>query len=228
MTTAGWFGKIPALGDFASYRLPQEFVDAWDLWLQHGMAASRASLGARWLESYLTAPIWYFSLFPEVVGPQAWTGLMMPSVDKVGRHFPLTIAVPLDSDGEAVVGMFARQTWYAALGDIALATLNLDFPVKQLEADLDALRFPSVDQSAAASRGLADWWLGDVPEAMCVFEAPAPAGDALADAGRCLLAATGRGRSLWWRQSEDGWPQVMHGFRGLPPEAYFERLVDAT
>ena len=26
----GWYGKIPSLGDFASRRLPQSFVAAWD------------------------------------------------------------------------------------------------------------------------------------------------------------------------------------------------------
>ena len=29
----GWFGKLPGLGDFASRRLPDTFVAAWDRWL---------------------------------------------------------------------------------------------------------------------------------------------------------------------------------------------------
>jgi len=231
MAKVGWFGKIPALGDFASYNLAQEFIEIWDLWLQHGIATSRASLGAGWLDSYLTAPIWYFSLFPDIVGSQAWTGLLMPSVDKVGRHFPLTIAMPLESDGAAVVRTFGQQGWYAALGDIALSTLSLDYPARQLETDLDALPPPGngVDPNVAAARVLADWWQGDSGETTCVLEAPPePAGSVLADVGGCLLAASARGRSLWWRHSEHGWPQVVHGFHGLPPELRFERLLDGA
>ena len=95
---AGWYGKIPALGDFASRRLSTEFISTWDSWLQHSMAASRATLGERWLDIYLTSPIWRFALMPETVDASAWAGLLMPSVDKVGRHFPLTFALELALD----------------------------------------------------------------------------------------------------------------------------------
>ena len=27
---AGWYGKLPTLGDFASRRLDNDFVDIWD------------------------------------------------------------------------------------------------------------------------------------------------------------------------------------------------------
>jgi type VI secretion system protein ImpM len=228
MAASGWFGKIPSLGDFASRRLPQDFIDAWDLWLQHGMAASRASLGARWLESYLTSPIWYFGLFPGVIGPQAWTGLVMPSIDKVGRHFPLTIAMPLDPSEGSIVALFERQDWYARLGQIALTTLSIDFPAERLEADLDANPFPAErpGNSAAATRSLAEWWQGDAPEVTTMFDAPPPTGNALTAAGHCMLDAMARGRSLWWRHSVDGWPQVVHGFLGLPPDERFENLLD--
>src|SRR5438105_12091900 len=97
----GWYGKIPSLGDFASRRLPQPFISAWDAWLQHAMAASRADLGQRWLDVYLLSPIWRFALFPDVVGQMGWAGLLMPSVDKVGRHFPLTLAAPLGAGAQA-------------------------------------------------------------------------------------------------------------------------------
>src|SRR5205823_12936606 len=83
---AGWFGKIPFLGDFASRRLSEDFISEWDSWLQHSIAASRASLGEHWLEIYLTSPLWRFVVMPDVVGHHAWAGVLMPSVDSVGRH----------------------------------------------------------------------------------------------------------------------------------------------
>ena len=90
----GWYGKLAVLGDFASRRLPQHFVEACDAWLARGVEASRAQLGARWLDVYLTGPIWRFAWAPGVVDAQGWFGVMMPSVDKVGRYFPLLVARP--------------------------------------------------------------------------------------------------------------------------------------
>lgn len=91
--TLGFYGKIPARGDFVRSGLPHAFVDPWDRWLQQGMAASRAELGEdAWLAAWLEAPIWSFALAPGICGPDAVLGLWMPSIDRVGRHFPLTLA----------------------------------------------------------------------------------------------------------------------------------------
>ncbi|HEX7686978.1 MAG TPA: type VI secretion system-associated protein TagF, partial [Burkholderiaceae bacterium] len=92
MATCGFYGKLPSEGDFVSRRLPWEFTSAWDDWLQQGMQASRGALGERWLELYLSAPVWRFQLAPGVCGPLAWRGLFFASVDRVGRYFPLTLA----------------------------------------------------------------------------------------------------------------------------------------
>ena len=64
----GWYGKLPALGDFVSRRLPPEFVRTWDTWLQEGLGTTRAALGDGWLDCYLTAPIWRFVVLPGLVG----------------------------------------------------------------------------------------------------------------------------------------------------------------
>ena len=74
--TAGWYGKLPMLGDFAHRRLPLEFVNACDAWLSTGIAASRESLGATWLDTYLSAPLWCFAWSPQVVNTSWWFGVM--------------------------------------------------------------------------------------------------------------------------------------------------------
>ena len=43
----------------------------------------------------MMAPIWRFALAPGVAGPLPMLGVMMPSVDRVGRQFPLTLAAPM-------------------------------------------------------------------------------------------------------------------------------------
>jgi type VI secretion system protein ImpM len=90
----GFYGKLPTHGDFLRRRVADDFVNAWDPWLQHCIAGSRAVLGEPWLETYLTSPVWRFALAPHVCGAAPVAGLLVPSVDRVGRYFPLTLVWP--------------------------------------------------------------------------------------------------------------------------------------
>jgi type VI secretion system protein ImpM len=128
----GWYGKLPGLGDFASRRLPPGFVQEWDEWLQQVLQAARDEWGAAWLDRYLVAPIARFWLGPGVVAGGAWTGLVMPSVDRVGRHFPLTVALPAGSLAQAL----AARRWFAALDAAARRALDVAFTVDDLERAL--------------------------------------------------------------------------------------------
>ena len=87
----GLYGKLPSHGDFLRRRVSDAFVSVWDEWLQQCIAASRSALGQNWLDVYLTSPVWRFACDTGVCGPRAYAGLMAPSVDRVGRYFPLTL-----------------------------------------------------------------------------------------------------------------------------------------
>src|SRR5437867_1937956 len=142
---AGWYGKIPSLGDFASRRLPTNFISTWDAWLQDSITASRRLLADRWLDVYLRAPMWRFALMPGVCGERAWAGVLMPSVDKVGRHFPLTLALPLEAEshGELMVTVsMEAQAWYGELEKLAPSALGIDFSADDLERGLAEIPFP--------------------------------------------------------------------------------------
>ena len=91
----GFYGKLPSHGDFLRRRVSDAFVDAWDAWLRECLAASRTALGARWLDVYLTSPAWRFVCAPGACGPAPVIGLLAPSVDQVGRYFPLTLVAEL-------------------------------------------------------------------------------------------------------------------------------------
>jgi type VI secretion system ImpM family protein len=88
----GWFGKIPALGDFAGRGLPASLVRPWDAWLSAELAESCRLLAERWAESYTQAPVLGFVLGAAVIDGNGWQGILLPSKDRVGREFPLTIA----------------------------------------------------------------------------------------------------------------------------------------
>ena len=122
------YGKLPARGDFVRAGLPRDFTDPWDDWLQSVIAGSRALMGEAWLPAFLEAPVWRFALPAGMCGAQAVLGLMLPSVDRAGRYFPLTFAALSPADLPSASGRgLARPlrgrrtrragTGYAAGGD---------------------------------------------------------------------------------------------------------------
>ena len=106
----GLYGKLPTHGDFLRRRVPDDFVASWDAWLQRAIADSRSALGDRWLEIYLTSPIWRFALCAGICGEAPVAGLLAPSVDRVGRYFPLTLVwtTPRDCNSLEVAVRYER------------------------------------------------------------------------------------------------------------------------
>ena len=230
---AGWYGKIPSIGDFASRRLSADFIKTWDLWLQHAMAASRAQLGERWLNLYLTGPIWRFVLMPGVCARQSslWTGILMPSVDKVGRYFPLTIALPIEDRAGTMLTVFSAQSWFAELEQLALATLNVNVLPEELDRNLGENPFPAQEPGGLHSnaQALAAWWEtgGDAPKAFALPTAHS-LGDLFDATAERLLNTTGSGKSFWWAVSPEAGSTQLHCFSGLPPDIYFASMLEYT
>ncbi|HSY26096.1 MAG TPA: type VI secretion system-associated protein TagF, partial [Burkholderiaceae bacterium] len=134
----GFFGKVTSHGDFVSRRLPPAFLDKWDVWLQQGLQTSKEQLGAAWLDTYLTSPIWRFALSNDVVDGHAWAGVLMPSVDRVGRHFPLMIAACVPTQGPLLHWLADGETWYDELEALALSSLENNFLLEDFDAALQA------------------------------------------------------------------------------------------
>ncbi|MEM6897854.1 MAG: type VI secretion system-associated protein TagF, partial [Pseudomonadota bacterium] len=123
MTSFGAFGKIPDLGDFFRHNLSSGFVQAWDSWLQGAMVDSKSALGPGWDDAYMSAPIWRFTLPPGVAGASAMSGILMASVDRVGRQYPLTLVAAHDA-ADLPLTHFANRTVFEALEDLALQMLD--------------------------------------------------------------------------------------------------------
>jgi type VI secretion system protein ImpM len=122
--SAGWYGKIPGTGDFITRRMPPSFSESWDRWLQAAIAGSRERLGGRWRDTFLSMPIWRFVLSPGMLTQNAWAGIMAPSVDAVGRYFPLAVASALPSISLDVIGTLgAAESWFDEIETIALSAI---------------------------------------------------------------------------------------------------------
>ncbi|WP_435230892.1 type VI secretion system-associated protein TagF [Pseudopelagicola sp. nBUS_20] len=145
----GAFGKIPALGDFLRFNLPAEFIAIWDGWLQAGMLTAKEEMGVRWDECYLTAPIWRFSLPRGIAGKLAVSGILMPSVDRVGRRYPLTLAATCQS-GNAAERHFSNTKIFEKLEDVALAILDKDLERNEIAEALFPLSMEMVKSQLSA------------------------------------------------------------------------------
>lgn len=132
----GWFGKLPGMGDFAHRRLPDAFRERWDHWLQVGLTQMRQQ-HSDWTARYLEGPLWFFVLAPEVAGPRPWVGVLMPSVDGVGRYFPFTVACELAAPLSELPARHwpALARWWQHAAHAAL---------QALEQDLDGARFDAL------------------------------------------------------------------------------------
>lgn len=143
----GAFGKIPALGDFLRHKLPTDFVQTWDPWLQKSMTEAQASIGPGWDDAYLSAAIWRFTLPKGVAGASAISGILMASVDAVGRRYPLTLAAPHTQIDEALPH-FSQDPTFEKLENAALATLEDDGTRDILLAELSDISWTRTDKMA--------------------------------------------------------------------------------
>jgi type VI secretion system protein ImpM len=229
---AGWYGKLAALGDFASRRLSPGFVAWWDEWLQRSIAVSRAQLGDGWLPSYLKSPIWRFALLPSLFGASGWAGIVMPSVDRVGRYFPLTVAVALEPVHTALPRVAGADAWFDAIERLALATLNPSFGATDLDRGLAELPFASLatDDGAGGlgSLGLAAWWQAppDRPF-LAELDSTRSLGPTLALAAQSIMGALGERRSLWWTRDGRAGATPLRCYPGMPPFGDFVHLLNA-
>lgn len=142
----GAFGKMPSLGDFFRVNVSAAFVQKWDEWLQNGILSARKDLGERWQDCYMSAPIWRFTLSAGLAGPSPVLGILMPSVDRVGRQFPLTLVRPLPMDGQPATEHFRSGKEFEALEAVALSALDDDMTRDKLETSLSEIINTAQDQ----------------------------------------------------------------------------------
>src|SRR5204863_3049939 len=120
----GLYGKLPMKRDFISVAVPSAFLDLWEPWLQGGITASRLALGPQWQNIFLRAPIWRFWLGSRLCGLPAM-GSVMPSVDAVGRFFPLTAFACGEAGSTFPLPERDRQeAWFSGIEALLLGALD--------------------------------------------------------------------------------------------------------
>lgn len=214
----GFYGKVPVLGDFVSRRLPPGFIGAWDAWLSRSLSVSRAQLGDDWLRLYLTCPVWRFALGPGLCGEPGWLGVMIPSVDRVGRYFPLTLASATGSGATLEWPLLAGDDWLDTLERLALSALGDDFDLDTFDRALREHPWPGPVEA-----------ITEQPMNAGFVATPGTPGDGTAlRCGGQFMAQPGRGCSLWITAGSSQAPAHGLCWQGLPPDTAFAAMLGAA
>lgn len=212
----GAFGKMPALGDFFRLGAERDFIAPWDLWLQSTLLAAERDLGPGFEAAYMSAPIWRFALPPGVAGPQGAVGVLMPSVDRVGRRFPLTLMAQTGYEEQAPLrNLVWQEAALAAAEGLALDALDDAMTRDHLAQRLAGLALrpmglPSGIRTAGSSLILT----GEVPDLFCA--------DLALD-----LAGGGLHRACAWTATIEGAARMILT-AGLPGGEVATSLFDIT
>jgi len=128
----GVFGKLPLHGDFIYRNLPNNCMNAWDEWLQRYIAGSREQLSNEWLDIYLTSPIWRFAMSEGVLDESAWIGMIVPSVDRVGRYFPISVLSRVPTQANLFEYLMLQTGWFKKIEECLLDALDAQLDVDEL------------------------------------------------------------------------------------------------
>lgn len=229
----GFYGKLPSHGDFLKRRVSDGFVGIWDSWLQESIATSRAALGDQWLDIYLTSPAWRFACAAGACGASPVVGIIVPSVDRVGRYFPLTLVAALpDRIPSLLTAAQDAEPFFEAAERLVIDTLEgdhidvdrFDEQLVRVGALLDpAGRVPStvLEPGAALFDDPADGWhiaLGAATELGSAFE------QLLAQ----RLTEVYDPMVLWWTDGSARVEPCGLVSRGLPHPDSFASLLDGA
>ncbi|MDR3555105.1 MAG: type VI secretion system-associated protein TagF [Syntrophobacteraceae bacterium] len=220
----GFYGKLPSFGDFISRRLLGSFVRPWDAWLQNAIFSSRNKLGERWLETYLTSPVWRFLLSAGACGNDACMGVLMPSVDKVGRYFPLTLAVLIEPRA-VLPGLFVEGAeWFEKIETLALSSLEDDFDFEHFDRELQNTLLPPMSPNEESLLE-PDWPDSESrPLFRIAVSEPGKLRDAFVELSGFLLGRSSPAYTLWCAGGENEKTTLL-AFDGLPSPSAFTELV---
>jgi type VI secretion system protein ImpM len=198
------------------------------------MSESRSTLGERWLEVYLTSPVWRFVFAAGVCGPAPMIGLMAPSVDRVGRHFPLTIVAELPPDIDCAAAAMQSSAFFDSAERLVLDTLaaeEVDFErfderVVGLGVELFAVTVPTevvLDAAAGVIVNSAspDCW--QVP-----IGVSGNLGPMFGQLVSFRLSSIYDPLVMWWTQGSSVVEPSCLFVAGLPPPATFSAFLDGS
>jgi type VI secretion system protein ImpM len=219
----GLFGKLSAKRDFIALATPRHFLEAWEPWVQASLSASRHQLGDRWQQAFLTTPVWRFWLGAAICGTTV-AGAIMPSLDGVGRYYPLTLHAVADVGAPiAPPDIDAQDEWFGMAENFLLSTLDQSAVFENVSSALDSLVAPRTQSPGADDARIVT--LGEGMAGMI------SAGDGFGASLSSLRAASSdvyAAASFWWTTGGGDFPSLALCCRGLPDPYRYSTLLNGN
>lgn len=146
MILPGFYGKMPATGDFVTRRLPGDFVRVWDRWLAQHIVPLMGQ------EKWPGSTALRFLAGPASFGASA--GIIVQSADRVGRQFPLTVVAQLT---EAPFQLTDGDEWFDSIEVAAFAAQRGELTPDELDATLTALPVPPFEEDGDVIDDMVMW-----------------------------------------------------------------------
>ena len=176
--------------------------------MQACLSASRHQLGDSWQGAFLAAPVWRFWLGAEICGSSV-AGAIMPSLDAIGRYYPLTLhAIADDATSIALPDMDAQDSWYEEAERFLLATLDPAANFDATAAALEQIRPAALQPETASDFAGA----GDLIGTVSVDDGFAASMATLRSANPGIYASG----TFWWTAGGTGFRSMALSCRGLP------------
>lgn len=217
----GFYGKIPIRADFVRGRLRPATIQCWDAWMQEALLASQAELGVAWRDLFFSAPIWRFLLPAGICGEATLVGVMMPSIDAVGRCFPLLLAHEFEHEVDPFSLVSAGGRWFASLERLALDALSDEFRLANFD---QALPLPE----RAGLKLMGGWPVldGAGPGAWLSLSEGSGIAAALTRLAGAPTRTPSRPPALWWTSGGSEMAPGLVISRGLIPPRNFPACLD--
>ncbi len=151
-TTIGFFGKLPGAGDFVVRGFDRPLVTALTQWTDKLVGHLKLGAGDDWTTVFdrLHPVAWVAD--QGLCGSAPFAGLMRPSLDRVGRRYPLIVGVSLPSDARVAPTAAAGRAWFDYLEGLLYDAWSPGLGAEALaEALAEAPPFPEIHRGASAA-----------------------------------------------------------------------------
>jgi type VI secretion system protein ImpM len=224
----GFYGKLPMQSEMLSENLPAEFITPWQDWLQTALTDSHENLGLDWLNSYLTAPIWRFILSAGLCGDSAWAGILLPSVDKVGHYFPLTVVAPFEQSQSLPHLFTLGNHWFEQLEAMALSGLEDKIDLPQFVQLLEAVPVFPLSEKVQYNNQTHLHDCVDQKSTQFRMQNMNQVSEAFVGMNACLQDSFLSSYSLWVTSSPRYLQSALSVFEGLPPAQSFSAFINSN
>lgn len=219
----GFFGKLPSYGDFIKRNVSPAVIDYWDNWILQAFDNSRSELKEQWKGHFFTSPIWRFTIDSRIVSNETISGLMMPSVDSIGRCYPFFVFCRFSANTDTIKLASMIDDCHEKCEEFLLNLLDTERPdlemilsqISQFYEPIKRQHIPKIQKTASLRHE--------------IYEHNGINEKAFCEVNESFLSALVEQHyapmTVWHRASSQTLPSQYRYFKGMPPIHSFSSFL---